>query len=87
MSIRVILRGGVFYPIDPIPPEWPEGIEAEVGELGTANSQKEFENWAVEIESIAREDGLDDLTPLTAALHDADREAKERMRREMGIPQ
>ncbi|MEW4569215.1 hypothetical protein AB1L88_15230 [Tautonia sp. JC769] len=87
MAIRVILRDGVFYPIDPIPPEWPEGIEAEVGEPGTASTQDEFENWVHEIEAIARENGLDDLSPLTAALNDTDREAKELMKREMGIPQ
>lgn len=86
MPLRVVLRDGVFHPIDPIPEDWPEGIESEVAEPDREENSRMFDHWCDQIESIAAENGLDDLGPLNALLDEADREAKARMRREMGLP-
>ena len=82
---RAILRQGVFYPIDPLPPDWTEGSEVWVEEA-RPKSPEELDKWATELEALVAEIDPEDAQRIEAALAEADRLAKDVVRREMGLP-
>jgi hypothetical protein len=82
---RAVLKNGLIYPVEPLPPEWAEGQELEVQEVqdGTPGG---LEQWYQELEAMAAQNDEEDFARLEAALKEAHDLAKEQMRREMGLP-
>lgn len=84
---RAVLKNGVIYPVDPLPPEWIDGKELWIEESHEpdANLQGE-DHWLDELDAMVAENDPEDFKKLEEALRVADQEAKEWMRREMGLP-
>ena len=81
---RAILKNGLIYPLEPLPPDWGAGQELDVQEV-EKDSEESLERWYQELETMVRENDGEDLGRLEAALQEADVVAKEQMRREMGL--
>ena len=82
---RAVLKNGLIYPVEPLPPEWVEGQELEVQEVPDG-TQDGLEQWYQELEAMAAQNDKEDFARLKAALKEAHDVAKEQMRREMGLP-
>lgn len=83
---RAILKNGVIYPLDPLPPEWTDGKELRVEDAGEPESSPEdIDRWYQELEMLVAQNDPKDMERLEAALKEADDQAKAMMRREMGL--
>jgi hypothetical protein len=84
---RAVLKNGVIYPVDPLPPEWEDGQELWVEEPHEPGESLQGEDhWLDELDAMVAENDPEDFKTLEEALRVADQEAKEWMRREMGLP-
>ncbi len=87
--VRAKFENGVIVPLDPVPPEWRDGRELQVEEtgLGLDESPEVIDRWYQELEAICAQmpDDPEDERRLQEALDEADRIAKEQVRREMGL--
>ncbi|HEX4590719.1 MAG TPA: hypothetical protein VH120_12355 [Gemmataceae bacterium] len=85
---RVVIRGGVLVPLEPLPEDWVEGKELEIPQAEDAGSSQETPEdearWAA-IEQAASEITVEDFRQMQAAFEEADRQAKDWMRRRMGL--
>ncbi len=77
--IRAILTHGVIQPIDPVPEDWVEGSELMIAEVYRPESPAAVD--ASDFESDPEDDER-----LMAALAAAHHQAKDVMRRKMGLP-
>jgi hypothetical protein len=85
---RAVLRDGVIYPLDPLPPDWANGLELVVQpatemEDGPAG----MEQWARDMDALCADSDPEDEARLLAAIEDQRREAKAQARHEMGLPE
>jgi hypothetical protein len=81
---RAVLKNGVIYPLEPLPPEWTDGQELWV-EPAADESPESLEQWYRELEAMVAENDPEDIARLEAALKEADELAKAQVRREMGL--
>jgi hypothetical protein len=85
--IRAIIKEGKLWPLDPLPEAWVEGRTVEIdGQV--EDDADEIDRWCREVEEAAAltPDDPEDYRRLEAALAEADRVAKEQVRREFGLP-
>jgi hypothetical protein len=84
--VRAILRGGVIYPLDPVPEGWSDGQELRVQADESTGNGADLDVWSREMAELAAE--LDDPAAweqLESCLREADEQAKAWVRREMGL--
>lgn len=86
--IRAVLRNGLIFPLDPLPSHWKDGQKLRVKALRarTEESPEEIDRQFQALEAAAQAIDPKDCEIVEAALREADRRAKEWMRREMGLP-
>jgi hypothetical protein len=87
--IKAVLRDGLIHPTESLPPGWKDGKELLVqeAEIAPPQTSAEITRWREEIDAAAAE--LDDAAEweaLEATLAEADRQAKDFVRRQMGLP-
>jgi hypothetical protein len=82
---KAILKGGVIYPLDPLPPEWTDGTELWVESTPSRESEETIDRQFQELEAAAAQVDPADVEIIEAALRDADQQAKALMRRETGL--
>ena len=84
---RAVLKDGVIYLLEPLPPEWTNGTELRVEESPlTEQSLEEIDRQFRKLEAAAQHIDPEDVASVEAALREADERAKEWMRREMKLP-
>lgn len=86
--VRAELRDGVFHPLDPIPAAWVPGQQLRVEEIDTnpAIQADVLDQWLRDLdEATAPLDDAQEWAEIEQNLVDADRQAKEQVRREMGL--
>ena len=86
--IRVVVKNGLLHPLDPLPAEWSEGAEIELSGALPAPEEWEAINQDIqELEELLRQspDDPDDWKRVEEALAEADRLAKEQIRRQMEL--
>ena len=93
--VQAVIKDGRVELLDPLPAEWPTGTRLNVDRLSAdedtnSSAYREFvDQWAAEFEAMF--DGVDpvqeacDHALLEANLAEADRIAKEFVRRDMGL--
>jgi hypothetical protein len=86
MTIRPVLSNGQIQPLEPIPPEWPEGQELVVEQPEISDSQSQIPQWSKELDSATAEIPSDEHGRFRHALDEIEREGKEMIRREWGLP-
>lgn len=88
--IRAIVRQGMIHPIDPLPPEWSDGRELwiEPADPEPSDDPEEIDRWYQELQALSA--GLyapGERERIQAVLAEADAQAKDWVRREMGLPE
>jgi hypothetical protein len=87
--IRAMVKDGIIQPLEPLPPEWQNGHEVAVGDVAEqqGNGADDFDRWAEEMNRLTAQ--LNDpmeWEQIEAVLAEADRQNKNLVRREMGLP-
>lgn len=84
--IRAILQNGEFRPLDPVPADWTEGQHVHVlpAEDEVFDDDTSLEQWYRELVALGSMDKADGET-MRRVLEEADRAAKDAIRREMGL--
>jgi hypothetical protein len=78
--VKAVLHSGMIQPLSPLPEEWHEGQELLIQQAGPAGPE-DWDAWEREMEALAANVSFDDHLRVEAALAEADREAKEFVRR------
>ena len=84
--VRAILKGGVIYPLEPVPENWSDGQELRVQADEVTAEGADVRSWSLEMAALTAE--LDDpaaWAQLDGCLREADAQAKGWVRREMGL--
>lgn len=87
--VRAVLRNGLFHPLDPIPADWVPGQQLQVEEIDAepAIQSGDLDQWLRALdEATAQLDNSEEWTLIEQNLAEADRQAKNQVRREMGLP-
>jgi hypothetical protein len=82
---RAVLRNGVIYPLEPLPPEWADGKELQVEVAPEVEGQEDSERHFQELEELVSAIPPEDIERMNDALALADEQAKTIVRREMGL--
>jgi hypothetical protein len=84
--VKAVVQGGEIHPLEPLPADWQEGQalrveKAEEGEISVAEIDRDFALLAAlcETSELAEEEQLE------RSLQEAHRQAKEQVRRHMGL--
>jgi hypothetical protein len=83
--IRAILKKGKIQPLDELPPHWGEGQELIVEGCDPSSDPTDIKKWHEKLLALSVQIPPEDHERMAAVLADQDRDAKERMRREMGL--
>lgn len=85
--VKAVLRGGLIYPLGPLPREWQEGMELRVeqAEAQGPGDTARLDEWYSALESLCAASDPEDEQRLEAALAQAHEQAKARVRRQMGL--
>jgi hypothetical protein len=86
---RAVLKNGVIQPLEPLPAEWQEGQELRVEPVSEDEwrepTQEEFAQSMRELEEMCAQGSDEDDERLMQAMAESKRQAKEWMRRHMGL--
>jgi hypothetical protein len=83
--IRAILKKGKIQPIDKLPEHWRDGQELIVEGREPSDDPADIKKWYDELMALSQQIPAEDHERMAAALAEQDRQAKERMRRDMGL--
>jgi DNA-binding transcriptional MocR family regulator len=81
--LKAVLRKGVIVPLEPLPPEWQEGAALEVSR--TNGALPDIDAWAQSMNQLCADSPAEDEETMRRAIEEHRRQAKEQMRREMGL--
>ena len=81
--LEAVLRGGAIIPLGPVPPEWKEGRALRVVEA--EESPLDIDAWARAMNELCADGSDADEAIMRGAVEVHRREAKEQVRREMGL--
>ncbi|HBI44202.1 MAG TPA: hypothetical protein DDY78_15315 [Planctomycetales bacterium] len=85
---RAVLKNGVIYPVDPLPPEWADGKELVVQPAEREEDTGEaLDCWLEELNAMCADSDPADEALIQAAIEEQKRESKAYIRREMGLPE
>jgi hypothetical protein len=82
--IRAILQHGRIQALEPLPQSWGEGQELEIEAADTPSVDDG--DWCEEMNHLAAQMPVEEWEQLERNLAQIERESKDDMRREMGLP-
>ncbi len=84
--VKAIMSGGEIRPVEPLPADWREGqpLRIEKADDSEMTAEEIDRDFAV-LASLCSESDPTDEAQLDRALHEARRQAKEQVRRKMGL--
>jgi hypothetical protein len=85
VMIRAVLKNGVIQPAEPLPADWADGQELLV-DRSPSDDPSEIEHWARELDEGAALIAADDFATFERALAELERQSKDVVRREWGLP-
>jgi hypothetical protein len=83
--IRAILKKGKIQPVDELPRHWREGQELIVEGGEPSDDPSDIKKWHDQLVALSAQIPAEDHARMAAALAEHDRQAKELMRRDMGL--
>ena len=85
LMIRAVLKNGKIRPLQSLPRHWRDGQELIVEGGGPSDDPADIKLWYAELIKLSARVPAEDHAQLAAALAEQDRQAKEQMRRDMGL--
>jgi len=83
---RAVVKNGVIVPIDPLPQEWADGRELWVDDPNEQQESKQaLDEWIHEVEGSASKVDQNDWEEMQTVLDSMHKEAKDQVRRQMGL--
>jgi hypothetical protein len=82
--IRAILKKGRIEPVDKLPAHWRDGQELIVEGCEPSDDPIAIKDWHVQLLALSAQIPPGDHERMATALAEQDRQAKDRMRRDMG---
>ena len=86
MTIRAVLSNGQIHPLEPIPSEWPDGQELLIEQPDATDTQAQIADWSKELDFATAEIPMEEHVRFQHGLDEIERESKEMVRREWGLP-
>ena len=86
MTIKAILRNGHIQPLEPLPPDWADGQELVVEPPELTGAETPISEWAKDLEAAAMGVPAEEHDRFRQALGGIERESKDAVRREWGLP-
>ena len=83
--IRAILKKGKIQPLDELPQHWRDGQELVVEDCGPSDDPADIKKWHDKLLALSAQIPAEDHDRMAAALAEQNRQAKELMRRDMGL--
>ena len=83
--IRAILKKGKIEPLEKLPAHWRDGQELIVEGGEPSDDPKEIRKWRDKLLTLSAQIPAEDHKRMVVALAEQDRQAKEMMRRDMGL--
>ncbi|MBI1830219.1 MAG: hypothetical protein HYR84_02065 [Planctomycetes bacterium] len=87
--IRAVVRNGSIQPLEPFPASCTDGRElvVDVPQQAPMHGTDDLDEWSTDMKALtATLNDAAEWQEIEAALAEADRQAKSRVRREMGLP-
>lgn len=81
--LKAVVHEGHIVPLEPLPPEWKEGTTLEVAPVDS--STIDIDQWTRTMHEVCDGSSGEDEAAMFGAINDHRREAKELIRREMGL--
>ncbi|MBI1830485.1 MAG: hypothetical protein HYR84_03430 [Planctomycetes bacterium] len=81
--LKAVLRKGVIVPLEPLPPEWEEGVALQIGKADAAGL--DIDAWANSMNLLCADSPAEDEETMRRAIDEHRRQAKAQSRREMGL--
>lgn len=81
--LNAILQKGVIVPIEPLPPNWTEGLHLEVNAV--EEPPFDIDEWAETMNRLCADSSPEDEEAMRQAIDEHRKQAKEQVRREMGL--
>jgi len=86
MTIKAVLRDGRIQPLEPLPPDWADGQELVIEDPELTGAQTQVDQWAKDLETATAGLPAEEHDRFRAALGEIERESKDAVRREWGLP-
>jgi hypothetical protein len=83
--IRAILKKGKIQLVDELPQHWREGQELLVESFAPSDDPADIKKWHNELVALSAQIPAEDHQRMAAAIAEQDRQAKDLMRRDMGL--
>ena len=82
--LKAVLRQGVIVPLEPLPQDWEEGAALEVAKAHAPPA--DIDAWAKSMNQLCADSSPSDEETMHRAIEEHRRQAKDQVRREMGLP-
>jgi hypothetical protein len=82
---KAVLKNGIIYPLEPLPPEWPEGQQLRV-EASFDEEDEDLDTWYRELQALVAQNDPNDWASVEQAIKTANEQAKALVRKQMGLP-
>ena len=86
MTIKARLRDGIIQPTEPLPAGWADGPELLIEEADVIPTEAELQEWLQEMDAGAAQISAEDNEQFLQAMAEQERESKDAVRREWGLP-
>lgn len=84
--IRALLKNGRIVPAEPLPADWADGQELLVDRQPPSDEPGDIDRWARQLDEAAATIPADDFETFERTLEEVERQSKESVRREWGLP-
>ena len=81
--LKAILQKGVIVPLEPLPPEWEEGVTLEIAKFHAVDL--DIDAWAKSMNRQCADSTAEDEEAMCRAVEEHRQQAKAQTRREMGL--
>ena len=81
--LKAILQKGVIVPLEPLPPEWEEGVTLEIAKSDAVDL--DIDAWGKAMNQLCADSTAEDEEVMRRAVEEHRQQAKAQTRREMGL--
>ncbi len=75
--LKAVIKNGVIQPLEPLPPDWTEGVELEIQKATGTLPPEAVDEWLAEMNALCADSTPEQEARLHAALDELKRASKE----------